>query len=64
MERAARQSKGGLFCWMSLESDNRWGVGQLADRLTVNQEVVGSSPTAPALVTDSYAITYAKADRD
>jgi hypothetical protein len=34
---------------MSLESDNRWGVGQLADRLTVNQEVVGSSPTAPVL---------------
>ena len=26
-----------------------WGVGQLADRLTVNQEVGGSSPPAPAL---------------
>ena len=25
----------------------RWGVGQLADRLTVNQEVGGSSPSAP-----------------
>ena len=29
--------------------DNRdWGVVQLVERLTVNQEVVGSSPTAPA----------------
>ncbi len=39
-----------IFCeesssiWPSVP---RWGVGQLADRLTVNQEVGGSSPPAP-----------------
>src|SRR5258705_12158464 len=29
--------------------DARWGVGQLADRPTVNREVAGSSPAAPVL---------------
>ncbi len=28
-----------------------WGVVQLAERLTVNQEVAGSSPAAPAILT-------------
>lgn len=30
-----------------------WGVGQLADCLTVNQDVEGSSPSAPARVHNS-----------
>ena len=34
---------GGLFRLVSY-----WGVGQLADRRTVNPEVGGSSPPAPA----------------
>ncbi len=29
------------------KKQDRWGVAQLAERLAVNQEVVGSSPTAP-----------------
>jgi hypothetical protein len=41
-----------------LEGKARWGVGQLADRLTVNQEVAGSSPAAPALVSQSPARSY------
>ena len=31
----------------SLTIQEPWGVVQLAERLTVTQEVVGSSPTAP-----------------
>ena len=30
-----------------ITSAARWGVGQLADRRTVNAEVAGSSPAAP-----------------
>ena len=32
---------------LSRPSDSRWGVGQLADRRTVNPEVAGSNPAAP-----------------
>lgn len=31
------------------ESGGSWGVAQLAERLTVNQEVAGSNPAAPVL---------------
>jgi hypothetical protein len=33
---------------LSAACSYRWGVGQLADRRTVNPEVAGSSPAAPA----------------
>ena len=33
----------------SLTTQEPWGVVQLAERLTVTQEVVGSSPAAPGI---------------
>ena len=42
------------------KNHHRWGVAQLAERLAVNQEVVGSTPTAPVDVRPSFVCAYGR----